>query len=295
MQKYRSYFPILFWIDLFLSRYRGFGGEYEPQLGFGWTNGVVFSFLEMFGDEFNYETFRMEFLRDDHEYIESYVIQEIKNMFNITKGMIRETLRSVTYEVHEGLAHKIMPNDRTAMKMIPSFILRRRPAGNEEGFFVALDLGGSKFVVCKCHLEHGKAINSSQTKFVVPEAIKHGAAIQLFDWLVRCFLNATTEDELKYVKGIALTFSFPIDQVGLKSGYLMQWTKGFHVEDAIGKDVVQLMEEAFERKQLGHLKIDLLINNTTATLAARFFTDPHCEIGIIVGTGRGYHLMKISV
>lgn len=28
----------------------GGGGEYAPQTGFGWTNGVVFEFLKMFPD-----------------------------------------------------------------------------------------------------------------------------------------------------------------------------------------------------------------------------------------------------
>ena len=30
---------------------RGQGGEYEPQLGFGWTNGVVLWLLERYGRE----------------------------------------------------------------------------------------------------------------------------------------------------------------------------------------------------------------------------------------------------
>lgn len=29
----------------------GSGGEYQVQLGFGWTNGVVFDFLSIFADK----------------------------------------------------------------------------------------------------------------------------------------------------------------------------------------------------------------------------------------------------
>lgn len=30
---------------------RGHGGEYEVQSGFGWTNGVILSLIQIFGDE----------------------------------------------------------------------------------------------------------------------------------------------------------------------------------------------------------------------------------------------------
>jgi len=32
----------------------GGGGEYKPQTGFGWTNGVVFEFLNTWGDTASY-------------------------------------------------------------------------------------------------------------------------------------------------------------------------------------------------------------------------------------------------
>lgn len=37
-----------------LFGYRGFGGEYEPQDGFGWSNGVAFCFLEIYGSNLHY-------------------------------------------------------------------------------------------------------------------------------------------------------------------------------------------------------------------------------------------------
>lgn len=33
----------------------GGGGEYEVQLGFGWTNGIIIELLEMFGDRLSAE------------------------------------------------------------------------------------------------------------------------------------------------------------------------------------------------------------------------------------------------
>ena len=35
----------------------GGGGEYETQLGFGWTNGVVLDFLDMYHDRLSTKSF----------------------------------------------------------------------------------------------------------------------------------------------------------------------------------------------------------------------------------------------
>jgi alpha,alpha-trehalase len=35
----------------------GGGGEYEIQLGFGWTNGVVLDFIDMYHDKLSTKTF----------------------------------------------------------------------------------------------------------------------------------------------------------------------------------------------------------------------------------------------
>lgn len=36
------------------------GGEYDVQLGFGWTNGVILDFLNEYGDRLSYESLRIE-------------------------------------------------------------------------------------------------------------------------------------------------------------------------------------------------------------------------------------------
>ena len=33
----------------------GGGGEYDVQIGFGWTNGVILDFLDMYADKLNFE------------------------------------------------------------------------------------------------------------------------------------------------------------------------------------------------------------------------------------------------
>ena len=66
-----------------------------------------------------------------------------------------------------------------------------------------------------------------------------------------------TDDEALH---LGLTFSFPVEQSALDKGVLLTWTKGFSAKNAVGKDVVQLLQDAFDRKHL-HVKCSALVND----------------------------------
>lgn len=59
---------------------------------------------------------------------------------------------------------------------------------------------------------------------------------------------------------LGLTFSFPVEQTALGAGKILTWTKGFAAKNAIGHDVVQLLQDAFDRKHL-HVKCVALVND----------------------------------
>ena len=59
---------------------------------------------------------------------------------------------------------------------------------------------------------------------------------------------------------LGLTFSFPVEQTALDQGYLLTWTKGFAAKNAIGKDVVKLLQDAFDRKHL-HVQCVAIVND----------------------------------
>lgn len=61
---------------------------------------------------------------------------------------------------------------------------------------------------------------------------------------------------------LALTFSFPVEQTALDSGKLLTWTKGFSAKNAIGKDVVKLLQDAFDRKHI-HVRCVALVNDVS--------------------------------
>ena len=64
---------------------------------------------------------------------------------------------------------------------------------------------------------------------------------------------------------LGLTFSFPVEQTALGSGTILTWTKGFSATDAVGHDVVKLLQDAFDRKRI-HVKCVALVNDASSTL-----------------------------
>ena len=57
-----------------------------------------------------------------------------------------------------------------------------------------------------------------------------------------------------------LWHSFPVEQTALDKGKLLTWTKGFSATGAIGHDVVELLQDALNRKNL-HVKCTALVND----------------------------------
>jgi hexokinase len=52
-----------------------------------------------------------------------------------------------------------------------------------------------------------------------------------------------------------------------------------------GQDVVELLNQALERKLIRCINVTALANDTVGTLVARSYADPTCDMGVIMGTG----------
>lgn len=61
---------------------------------------------------------------------------------------------------------------------------------------------------------------------------------------------------------LGLTFSFPVEQTALNQGKILTWTKGFSAKNAVGHDVVKLLQDAFDRKNL-HVRCVALVNDVS--------------------------------
>jgi len=175
--------------------------------------------------------------------------------------------------------------------MIPSFVTGV-PNGTETGTFLALDLGGTNLRVCKVVLKGDKTFSIFQQKYTLSTALKTGEATALFDYLadsVDTFLTShptAIDDDCPSESDVplGLTFSFPVEQTALGSGTILTWTKGFSATNAVGHDVVKLLQDAFDRKRI-HVKCVALVNDTVGTLLSRAYTAGGCIAGVIFGTG----------
>ncbi|ESK93616.1 putative glucokinase [Moniliophthora roreri MCA 2997] len=186
------------------------------------------------------------------------------------------------------------------MAMIPSFVTGV-PDGTETGTFLALDLGGTNLRVCEVVLKGDKTFTLRQQKYKVSEGLKTGEATVLFDYLaasVDAFLTSHPAQEFGSdnldVIHLGLTFSFPVEQTALGSGKILTWTKGFSAKNAIGHDVVKLLQDAFDRKHM-HVKCVALVNDTVGALLSRSYTAGGCILGSIFGTGtNGAYMEEVA-
>lgn len=96
---------------------------------------------------------------------------------------------------------------------------------------------------------------------------------------------------------LGFTFSFPVRQVGINKGFLIRWTKGFDIPDAIGKDVCAMLQTEIDLLRLP-VKVAALVNDTVGTLMARSYTSPGkvgTLLGAIFGTGtNGAYVEKLG-
>jgi hexokinase len=205
----------------------------------------------------------------------------LRKEFLISLPDIRQIINAFHREMELGLAGK-----ESSLKMLPAFV--GRPTGKEEGSFLAVDIGGTNIRVLHVELDgKGNARISAIERFVVPPAFMRGEGIALFDFIADCIKTGIGKHKISAagLHGLAFTFSFPVEQLSLAAGKLINWTKGFTATGVEGRDVAALLAEALGRKGLGAIRVTALTNDTVGTLAAGSYADPTCDMGVILGTG----------
>lgn len=182
-----------------------------------------------------------------------------------------------------------------------------------------MDLGGTNFRVCSIQLHGNTTFSLTQSKVAIPrELMVAKSAQELFSFLakqIETFLKthhndhfqahikrrqASTESDTALEEEIfqlGFTFSFPVNQISINRGTLLRWTKGFDIEDAIGKDVCELLQTEIDALHLP-VKVAALVNDTVGTLMARSYTSSGKTatlIGAIFGTGtNGAYVEKLK-
>ncbi|XP_033922854.1 hexokinase-3 [Melopsittacus undulatus] len=175
-------------------------------------------------------------------------------------------------------------NARSSVCMLPTYV-RATPDGTERGEFLALDLGGTNFRVLVVRVAED-SIRIASEIYIIPTSIVQGTGVALFNHIIECIMDfQLKQDLMEQILPLGFTFSFPCQQLGLDKAVLLNWTKGFNASGCVGKDVVQLLRDAAQRKENFALNVVAVVNDTVGTMMSCGYEDPKCEIGLIVGTG----------
>jgi hexokinase len=213
-------------------------------------------------------------------------LDQLTKQFTIDTHDLKRLCEATGQEMQKGLA-----TVGATVPMIPAYVISR-PTGEETGTYLALDLGGTNLRVCSVTL-HGQGRTSiCHRKFRVPDDRKVGSSDVLFDFIAECvytFLNeASTEDDVlpstQQQYQLGFTFSFPLNQTAIDRGTIMYWNKGFDLPDAVGKDVIQLLQAALHRRNLD-IQVSAVVNDTVGCLLASAYCNPTTQIAVIFGTG----------
>ncbi|KAM7318932.1 hypothetical protein ACRRTK_022044 [Alexandromys fortis] len=188
-------------------------------------------------------------------------------------------------EMDKGLGKDTNPT--ASVKMLPTFV-RAIPDGSENGEFLSLDLGGSKFRVLKVQVsQEGKQNVQMESQFYpTPNEIIRGNGTELFGYVADCLADFMRTRELTHKKlPLGFTFSFPCRQTKLDEGFLLSWTKKFKARGVQDTDVVNRLANAMKKHEDLDVDILSLVNDTVGTMMTCAYDDPGCEVGVIIGTG----------
>ncbi|EXJ90636.1 hypothetical protein A1O1_03739 [Capronia coronata CBS 617.96] len=177
--------------------------------------------------------------------------------------------------------------------MLPSYC-HTMPTGQEKGTYISLDVGGSTFRVALVELlgrdtrPHPMVIKR-MTSSKIDERIRKLPSAQFFDWMAGRIQDMLEQEETPLISNeplpLGLAWSFPIEQTSRRGGRMQGMGKGFSChQDTIGMDLGTLVEKACAGRQL-NIRVEAIVNDSSATLLSQAYLDPATSMGLILGTG----------
>ncbi|KAK4856568.1 hypothetical protein QYF36_018847 [Acer negundo] len=214
------------------------------------------------------------------------ILRELEEGCETTVGRLRQVVDAMAVEMHAGLASE----GGSKLKMLLTYV-DNLPSGNEKGTYYALDLGGTNFRVLRVQLggQRSSILDKDVERQAIPQHLMTGTSEDLFDFIASSLQqfvekegNSSTPSFVR--RELGFTFSFPVKQSSVSSGFLLKWTKGFAIEDMVGKEVGECLQQALIRKGLD-MRVAALVNDTVGTLALGHYHDVDTVAAVIIGTG----------
>ncbi|WOL14140.1 hexokinase-2 [Canna indica] len=215
------------------------------------------------------------------------IVKQLEEACATPVERLRLVAEAMAAEMRAGLAVE----GGSRVRMLPSFV-DKLPTGDEEGLFYGLDLGGTNFRVLRVQLGgRGRRVTAQENKQVaIPPSLMFGKSDELFDFIAKELANfvASEGNDFEMQEGrqreLGFTFSFPIKQSSVSAGTLVKWTKGFNIDETVGRDVSVELTKAMERQHLD-MRIAALVNDSVGTLAGGRYYEEDVSLGVILGTG----------
>ncbi|KAG9320010.1 hypothetical protein KVV02_003115 [Mortierella alpina] len=212
----------------------------------------------------------------------SSTFQDIVSEFVLSKEQVQKIIDGLTDELVEGLS----TTDPKNITQQPSFITRL-PTGKETGLYLAIDMGGTNLRTAAVHLLGDGQVGVTMEKHEITHELKTGTGEAMFDWIADCtaaLLKSVALDMGNAELQMGVTFSFAIQQTAVNRGKVLAMGKGFDLSDVMGKDLKDLLEGGFARKNLP-VTVSAIINDTVGTLVSHAYVSPSTKIGVILATG----------
>ncbi|KAL3477865.1 hypothetical protein BJX99DRAFT_119650 [Aspergillus californicus] len=174
--------------------------------------------------------------------------------------------------------------------MLPSYN-HALPSGQEEGTFLALDVGGSTMRVALIELRgQGKMEILRVSSSVIDGEVKRLEGTSFFDWMAEKIESMLREVGTNYGRedaplSMGLSWSFPIEQTSISSGLVIHMGKGFLCSmGTVGQELGALIVQSCRKRSL-NVQVDAIVNDSSATLLSRAYVDPATRMSLILGTG----------
>ncbi|KAJ8248261.1 hypothetical protein GJAV_G00240120 [Gymnothorax javanicus] len=188
-------------------------------------------------------------------------------------------------EMEKGLSAE--SNKTASVKMLPTYVLST-PDGSENGDFLALELGGSKFNVLQVRVpeDRQRKVEMKSQTYPIPTEVFTGRGTDLFRHVAESLKDFMQKNHINDRKTpLGVIFSFPCRQSKLDEGILLSWSKNYKAGGVQGTDVVESLRKAIDRTGGMDVEVLALVNDTVGTMMSCGYDDKSCEVGVIVGTG----------
>lgn len=210
-------------------------------------------------------------------------LSDLATELTVPSSRLQEISKQFSNALNNGLAKS--SSSSIKLPMLPAFVTTRIN-GQEEGSFLALDLGGTNLRICKVDLLGNGQLKISQNSIKITNEIKTMQGGPFFATLADFVLKFLEQQGLSSADQFRMgfTFSFPLKQTRIDNGLLLVWNKGFSIPEVVGKDVAELLQNEFKSRKM-NIRVSAVVNDTVGALLAGAYKDPCVNIGVIFGTG----------